>query len=80
MSADGVLWLPGYFRRLLHAVPDAADYTDFRGTILFWSACLRPRHVADEAAPCPIHRLVCRCDLCGQCDARITLVRIDRGR
>lgn len=39
MRPGEVLWLPGHFRRLLHAVPDPSDYIDFRGVAVCWAAC-----------------------------------------
>jgi hypothetical protein len=39
VSADGVLWLPGVFRPLYHAVPDIQCRTDFGGVIVLWAAC-----------------------------------------
>lgn len=42
MSGDGVLWLPGLFRPLLHAIPDTHHYTDFGGVIVLWVACGAP--------------------------------------
>jgi len=39
---DGVLWLPGLFRPLLHAIPDTQRYTDFGGLIVLWAACDAP--------------------------------------
>ncbi len=40
--ADGVLWLPGLFRRLLHAIPEAPSGTDFGDVIVLWAACGAP--------------------------------------
>lgn len=42
MSADGVPWLPGLFRPLLHAIPDTQNVTDFNGLIVLWAACGAP--------------------------------------
>lgn len=42
VSGDGVLWLPGLFRPLLHAIPDTQRYTDFGGLITLWAACGAP--------------------------------------
>jgi hypothetical protein len=42
VSAEGVLWLPGLFRPLYHAIPGTLRYTDFGGMIVLWAACGAP--------------------------------------
>lgn len=39
MPGDVVPWLPGQFRRHLHAVPDTDDDLNFRGVIALRTAC-----------------------------------------
>lgn len=34
-----MLWPPGLFRPLLHAIPDTQRYADFGGVIVLWAAC-----------------------------------------
>ncbi|MGH3622115.1 MAG: hypothetical protein ACRDQ5_10045 [Sciscionella sp.] len=54
MRAGKMLWLPGHYRRLLHAVPDPSDYLEFQGVLVCWAACgVRARWWEGRVPPLP---------------------------
>lgn len=74
-------------RSLWHASIDPARPAEVTGPILAarCAECERNSHVWHRVqmerfnGRVSLRRYVCRCDMCGRCDARLVKIRIDRG-